>query len=238
MRKAGIPCNVWVDRRGDYYCSSNASRDLSRERLAEAAEARLNKLRSLGLRENDFLDEGPRQEVMRAMKAAWLAREDVAKLNALWRRSASNDIYNRSIASNWTVYCFQSFGGMEWLQLYLATGRVSDALVKLVNDHIETVIRRETQRDPTRDQLPGPRLSERNQAIAEGVDPADAPPLRGVQHKVAEAKQLRKRYIAEKKKLNAADEEWRQGRDRSRNDREWWRRQQQRVHDLHYCYYF
>ena len=133
--------------------------------------------------------------------------------------------------------CIAGGGGLlqlEWLQLFLAIGSITPDLVALVNGHINDVIRREAAREPTRDQLQGARLSERNLAIADGTDSANAPPPRGVQHKVVEAKKLRKEYAKKKLEFLTAEQDWWRGRGRQYSDREW-RRWKQHLQDLlHY----
>ena len=56
MRREGIPCNLWVNRQGDYYCCSNSSTDMMAECLEEVFAARLTKLTELGLSPTGFLD--------------------------------------------------------------------------------------------------------------------------------------------------------------------------------------
>ena len=96
------------------------------------------------------------------------------------------------------------------------------------------MIHREAGREPTPDQLPGPRLSERNQAIADGTDPARAPPRRGVQHKETEAKTLRRRYTRKKAEYENAWQNWVEGRGRRYSAVAWrlWERELQDL--LHY----
>ena len=47
---------------------------------------------------------------------------------------------------------------------------------------------------------------------AGGTPPASAPPPRGVQHKVAEAKKLRKQYARKKLEFQTAEQDWYRGR--------------------------
>ena len=69
-------------------------------------------------------------------------------------------------------YCFRTFGGILWLQMWLCIGDYQPSLVDLVNSYTRGVLERE--RDATQE-ASGPGLSERNQAIADGVASTSRP---------------------------------------------------------------
>ena len=75
-----------------------------------------------------------------------------------------------------------------------STGDVDDALVDLVNEHIAQQVRNKGNREPRASgPHPAPKLSARNAATRAGQQ---TPPHRGVQHKVTEAKEARKKAKA------------------------------------------
>ena len=237
FRRQGMPCNIFVERSGDLYTvCANVSRAMWRERMCEVLALRHAKLRELGKSLTDSLDAGPRQEVIRTLKEAWKARQG-EELRIVWERSRTYDIFNRAVSSRFQAYCYQIFGGMQWLQIFVALGCIPNRVVIYVNQHIAYVLAREkTGRNPSfypTEGIPGPRLSERNAAIASGVAPEDAPPIRGVQHKVAESNKLRKHYKRTKKAYEAAVASWEAGRGPWLSFSKW-QRWQREVEDLHH----
>ena len=111
------------------------------------------------------------------------------ELRELRGRTATDDVFGRTVASCFRTYCFQRFGGLGWVHWYAALGDVSPELVKLVQEHISRVIRTEARSEPTAAATGDPRLSARSAAMRAGEN---APPLRGVQHAVTLGKKLRK----------------------------------------------
>ena len=113
------------------------------------------------------------------------------------RRCNSNEDVQRTVASNWRTAMYERFGGLPWMIWFVATGDVDDALVDLVNEHIAQQVRNKGNREPRASgPHPAPKLSARNAATRAGQQ---TPPRRGVQHKVTEAKEARKKAKAMEK---------------------------------------
>ena len=100
-----------------------------------------------------------------------------------------NDTWGRNLRSQLRVALFHVYGGSDWMNFLLALGGdgINEDLIKCYNREID---RRTPGGQHGREPYPGPRLSERSLAAAQGDFPL--PPVRGVNHQESEAKVARR----------------------------------------------
>ena len=98
-------------------------------------------------------------------------------------RGGDNDGYNRDIRSYNQVTAFHLFGGMMWLQIFIAIGTITVEIVDIVNSICAA--RRQKDGGSIND---APRLSKRN---ACALEEAELPSKQGVKHTRSHAKKLR-----------------------------------------------
>jgi hypothetical protein len=195
LRRDGFPARTFAERNGDLFKTlSMPKADVHLDKLAEIRAA---KLRSRGWDEVDgYLKLDAAQEVVKEYRTSVWSREpeQTAKEEELRRRCSSKEDVQRTVASNFRTAMYERFGGLPWMTWYVATGDVDDVLVDLVNEHISQQVRDKGHREPsTSGPHPAPKLSARNAATSAGQV---APPHRGVQHTVTEAKEARKKAKA------------------------------------------
>ena len=227
VRRDGLPVWLLVLRHEDKYQLLEPCPKRNYCRLAEVVLLRERKLEALSLPRDGILAEEHRRSVVRGLYEAWLASEDPAKLEHLWKRSETNDAYHRTLRSNWRRHCFSYYGGLEWLHLFVATGEITDAIIGLVNAHIDSVIERGRT-----DDVDSPRLSERKRSLRDGSD--RPPPLCGVRHRISPNKRRRQEIKGElmwiEKDMAKMDDEWKRNRSQWAWNR--WERRSERRQEL------
>ena len=86
---------------------------------------RAARIRNEGFDEDGLLETAARGEIVSEFFKNWKRRPDVQEqLRELQGRTATEDSYNRTVASNWRAYCFQMFGGLGWVSWYAALGGI------------------------------------------------------------------------------------------------------------------
>ena len=108
--------------------------------------------------------------------------------------------YARALKSNWRGHCHQTYGGLEWLQLFLAVGSTPPKLVEIVNRHISSVIREDASRVASCELQPAA-------TVREGANRHEA----RAPHKISDGKKLRKEAKELQSKMQAEEKRWRDG---------------------------
>ena len=111
-------------------------------------------------------------------------------------RCATSNAYNRTVLSNFRTALYERFGGLPWVQWFLAIGDLPDDLFSLATEYNLAKVR-EANREPRRENAPHPypKLAPRALAASHGHA---LPDKKGVQHRLTQAKKARKqaRYVS------------------------------------------
>ena len=104
---------------------------------------------------------------------------------------------------------YERFGGLPWVQWFLAIGDLPDDLFNLATEYNLAKVR-EANREPRRENAPhpNPKLAPRAHAASHGLP---LPNKQGVQHELTQAKKARKqaRYVSSQ--VEAAEAAWSSG---------------------------
>ena len=164
---------------------------------------------------NRAVEELPWSEVTKLVaeyKAWWRERpEQKAKEAALQARCQQVSNISRTIASNFRVHLYEVFGGDAWLKWFFAVGEVTQEIVDLAQAYLRERTQETEGRSPRAEPHPNPRFSEQTRQRRIGVSEGDIV-YTGVQHKVGEAQQARKRAKLLKSRVDRAEKDWLQGR--------------------------
>ena len=129
----------------------------------------------------------------------------------------------RDLASMHRVFCYERFGGREWMHVLIAFGRLDDEILEVVNEAGRSRYQEHKAKK-------GDRWLEEDEVERRR---ASAPPrgrVCGVQHSKSHAKLLREAAKREQKKLDKATSDWNAGRSCMSNSA--WRALERRVAEL------
>ena len=182
-------------------------------------ELRHNKLHQLGRNQEDYLEFSRAQEVIREYRSHWMKEpETVQQAQALHVRCPTQSAVSRTMQSCFRTMLYERFGGLPWVQWYIAIGDLPDDLFRLATAYnLERVA--EAGREPRteREPHPYPKLAPRALAASQGLD---LPQKKGVQHTLTEAMIARRQAKYLQSKVDLALWAWEQGSSRMTR-REW-----------------
>jgi hypothetical protein len=120
---------VEVDRNGAWFFS----RDLAEQEVARILTMRQGACARHSLRENAWLPRPQQEDVKKELFAAWKV-EKAEKIREIKdRRGAQHKVY-RDVRSIYRTWCYNTFGGQEWLWIVIAAGHLNTALLECMNE--------------------------------------------------------------------------------------------------------
>ena len=178
---------------------------------------RESKLDQMGYAPSDYLHFASVQQVIREYRVRWLGEADTgAKVAELQSRCKTTNAQTRTLHSNFRTALYERFGGLPWVQWFVAIGDLPEDLFSLAAEYNLAKVR-EANREPRRENTPHPcpKLAPRAQAASLGQP---LPDKQGVQHYLTQAKKARKqaRYVSSQ--VEAAEAAWSAGTSTMR----WW----------------
>ena len=219
FRREGLPCRAVVQRSGDRFVVSSPAE--MTDFIRRVLRCRADELNARGSRTyEEFLPLDAQKRIREKVESEWLQEPQTQLLSGeVWRRACAtareatergeraspNDLYKRSMRSYWKTTVFHRFGGLPWLYALSAIGHVPASFVETYQAIIDEKIRAAGREPQAQGPVAGPRLSERALAASQGHD---VPPIRGVQHRVSDAKRLRQQAQQTGKHLKRASDAW------------------------------
>ena len=208
VRRSGLTVGGLVPGRGDMFYKSRA---ISMEHLIPLLRLRLAKLNERDLPPDGYLPFPDQKEIQGILYKAWRDSPDGHLSEDRMRKlTLSKDSFERNMKSQWVVVAYKKFGGLPWMQLLIAWGKVPKEMVDMYNDMVNQTIYKEAGRSGVAtDYVEASHPTPRALAKAQGKQP---PLPKGVKHKPSEPKRLREAAKQLHKNAKRAEAAWNAGK--------------------------